>query len=74
MYQFVTFWLLQKFVFCMNRNIMLLNISISGAKVIKKSPTKKKKNKKIVNSDTKLMIITQLGRFRQQIFRIVVRQ
>ena len=74
MYQFVTFWLLQKFVFCMNRNIMLLNISISGAKVIKKSQTKKKKNKKIVNSDTKLMIITQLGRFRQQIFRIVVRQ
>ena len=53
---------------------MLLNISISGAKLIKKSPTKKKKNKKIVNSDTKLMIITQLGRFRQQIFRIVVRQ
>ena len=53
---------------------MLLNISISGAKVIKKSPTKKEKNKKIVNSDTKLMIITQLGRFRQQIFRIVVRQ
>lgn len=74
MYQFVIFWLLQKFVLRMNRNIMLLNISISGAKVIKKSPTKKEKNKKIVNSDTKLMIITQLGRFRQQIFRIVVRQ
>ena len=74
MYQFVTFWLLQKFVLRMNQNIMLLNISISGAKVIKKSPTKKKKNKKIVNSDTKVMIITQLGRFRQQILRIVVRQ
>ena len=74
MYQFVIIWLSQKFVLCMIRNIMLLNISISGAKVIKKSPTKKKKNKKIVNSDTKLMIITQLGRFRQQIFRIVVRQ
>ena len=74
MYQFVTFWLSQKFVLRMNRNIMLLNISISGAKVIKKSPTKKEKNKKIVNSDTKVMIVTQLGRFRQQIFRIVVRQ
>ena len=36
---------------------MLLNISISGAKVIKKSQTKKKKNKKIVNSDTKVKII-----------------
>ena len=74
MYQFVTLWLSQKFVLCMIRNIKLLTISISGAKVIKKSPTKKEKNKKIVNSDTKLMIITQLGRFRQQIFRIVVRQ
>lgn len=74
MYQFVTFWLLQKFVLRMNRNIMLLTISISGAKVIKKSPTKKKKKQKFVNSEAKLMIITQLGRFRQQIFRIVVRQ
>lgn len=47
MYQFVTFWLLQKFVLRMNRNIMLLTISISGAKVIKKSPTTKKKKTKI---------------------------
>ena len=50
MYQYVTFWPSQKFVFCMNRNIMLLTISISGAKVIKKSPTKKKKNKNLLIS------------------------